>query len=291
MTIESALRTNERIAAFVDDLDTIATLPEVTARISATVNNPKSTAADLHNIIAHDPALVSRILRLANSSLYALRYKVDSVERAIVLLGFYAVHNLAITATIGGIFNHENVCADYTARDLWTHSVAVAAASRELAKRVCPPIAEQAFLAGLLHDVGMLVELQVCPHKLAHICNEAAASTTPLATIELAEIGCNHAELGGALAQRWGFPDFCRAVASYHHYPSIAEPEHRQLASIVYVADTLCCQDAIGFDLTARHQVPETVGFEGHVPLQAIEYLRDHLPELISDAILLFSAS
>jgi HD-like signal output (HDOD) protein len=288
MSIEIALQTNERIAEFIDKLDCIATLPEVTARITAIVNDPKSSAGDLHRIISHDPALVTRILKLANSSLYARRNRIDSVERAIVMLGFDAVHNLAVTATIGQIFGHVDLCNDYSARDLWTHCVAVAAASRAIAGRFCKPLAEPAFLAGLIHDVGLLVELQLCPDDLRRLCAAAQSSTTPFTALELEIIGCNHAELGAALAQRWGFPEFCRAAAAYHHHPSLAETDQAEIAAIVYAADTLCCEDAIGFDLTAKTQVAETVGFESLVPLGVIEDIRGNLPAVVSDAILVF---
>ncbi len=289
MSIETALTTNERIAELVDNLDSIATLPEVAARITGIVNDPKSTATDLHRIIAHDPALVSKILKLVNSSLYARRYKIDTVERAIVMLGFESVHNLAISATVGQLFSHAIISDDFTARDLWTHSVAVAAASREIAKRICKPMAEQAFLAGLIHDVGLLVELQVCPGKLRQICRLARETLAPFSSLELEIIGCNHAELGGALASRWGFPEFCRAAAAYHHYPSLAEPEQRQIVSIVYTADTLCCNDAIGFDLTARQQLQDAASFDGQIPLEVIQEAEENLPHYVSDALLMFS--
>ena len=107
--------------------------------------------------------------------------------------------------------------------------------------------------------------------------------------VELDRLGCNHEELGAALAQRWGFPEFCRVAAGCHHFPAIAEPEYRQMAAIIYAADTLCCQDAIGFNLTAVHQVVDTVGFEGHLPLEIIESTRENLAEICSDAIVIFS--
>jgi putative nucleotidyltransferase with HDIG domain len=290
MSMETVLRTNERIAEIVDNLHTIITLPEVAVRILATVNDPRSTPADLHKIIAHDPALVSRILQRVNSSFYSRRNKVGSVERAIVLLGFDNVQNLAITATLGQIFQPVNIGDDFTARDLWTHCVAVAATARAMARSVCPAMAEGAFLAGLVHDVGLLVELQVCPDKLAQVCRIAKSGRTAFSIAEYDLIGCNHAELGGALAEKWGFPDFCRAAASYHHHPALAEPEHRQLVALVYAADTICCQDAIGFDLTANDQIADVVAGDNMVPLRVLEETREQLPQLISDAIVLFTS-
>ncbi|HMB95830.1 MAG TPA: HDOD domain-containing protein, partial [Tepidisphaeraceae bacterium] len=170
MSIETALRTNERVAELVSNLDSVITLPEVATRIIQTINNPNSTAGDLHRIISNDPALVSRILQRVNSSYYGRTTRIDSVERAIVLMGFGAVNTLAISATMGQVFKPIQIGEDFTGRDLWTHCVAVAATAREMAKRVNKQIAEEAFLAGLLHDIGLLVELQVCPDKLARVC-------------------------------------------------------------------------------------------------------------------------
>src|SRR5207248_9107219 len=99
--VETILRTDERIRQRVGELDSILTLPEVAARIIATVNDPNSRVADLHRIISHDPALVSRVLRLANSSFYGRATRVDSVERAFALLGFEAVRTRATTPTTG----------------------------------------------------------------------------------------------------------------------------------------------------------------------------------------------
>jgi len=286
MTIDAALGTNERIAELVDDLDSIITLPQVAARILMTVNDPKSTPADLHHIIANDPALVAGILKQVNSSCYYRATKVDSVERAIVLLGYAAVRNLALSATIGKLFQNVDLCDNFGARDVWMHCIAVATAAREMAKQCCKPLAEPAFLAGIVHDVGLLVELQVCPDLLRNVCQRAAAGEAPFSTLEMEWIGCTHAELGGALAQRWGFPDFCHAAAAYHHFPALAEPEHRQLVALIYAADTLCCDDAIGFDLTAKDQLTDAASGYDLVPPRVIERVRETLPNVVANAIL-----
>lgn len=289
MSIETALCTSERIAQIIGSIDKIATLPQVTSQIISTINNPKSTASELHKIISNDPALVSQILKVANSSLYRRRNEIDSVERAIVLLGFDAVYNIAVTATLGGIFKSEKLCDDFTARDLWLHCVAVAATAREMGKMISRPLGETAFLAGLVHDVGLLVELQVCGKKLRKVCEGAKSASANFTALEYDIIGCDHEELGAALAQKWGFPAFCKAAAGYHHHPALAEPEYQQITGLIYAADTICCEDGIGFNLTANQQLVDTVAFEGLVPMEVIERTRENLPQLIGDAILMFS--
>src|SRR3954463_8446238 len=134
------------VAEAIKKVTTIATLPEVTARIVATVEDPRSTASQLHKIVSHDPALVTRILKVVNSAFYGLPGQIGSVERAIVLLGLNAVKNIAVAASIGQLFRTAKVCQGFSARDLWTHCIAVGVAARDLAKQMGSSIAEEAFL-------------------------------------------------------------------------------------------------------------------------------------------------
>ena len=138
------------VADAVRKVTTLATLPEVTARIIKTVEDPKSTASALHKIVSHDPALVTRILKVVNSSFYGLPGQIGSIERAIVLLGLNAVKNIAVAASLGQLFRSARLSAEYSAKDLWTHCVAVAVTSRELAKAMKLSLADEAFLAGMI---------------------------------------------------------------------------------------------------------------------------------------------
>src|SRR6202046_434483 len=138
----------QRVAEAVKKVTAIATLPEVTAKIISTVEDPKSSAGQLHKIVSHDPALVTRILKVVNSAFYGLPGQIGSVERAIVLLGLNAVKNIAVAASLGQLFRGVKLCNGYSAKDLWTHCIAVAVSSRELAGITSPEQADEAFLAG-----------------------------------------------------------------------------------------------------------------------------------------------
>src|SRR5438105_7994577 len=158
------------VAEAIKKVTTIATLPEVTARIVSTVEDPKSTAAQLHKIVAHDPALVTRILKVVNSAFYGLPGQIGSVERAIVLLGLNAVKNIAVAASLGQLFRGAKLCEGFTANDLWTHCIAVGVTARELAKQMKLPVSDEAFLAGMIHDVGILISLQLYPEQIRTVC-------------------------------------------------------------------------------------------------------------------------
>jgi HD-like signal output (HDOD) protein len=243
-----------RIIEVVRKVSALATLPEVTAKIIETVEDPRSTAAKLHQIVTHDPALVTRILKVVNSAFYGLPGQIGSVERAIVLLGLNAVKNIAVAASIGQLFRAGKLCPGFSARDLWTHCIAVGVAARDLAKQMKLPIAEEAFLCGMIHDVGILIGLQTFPQQVSQVCEAAKTSELSFCDLERQIMGMDHQQLGAALAEQWKFPRSCQLVAGYHHRPNALLEQNRMLVNVVYVADTLCCHSPHGFTLTAHKQ-------------------------------------
>lgn len=249
----------------VKKVTTIATLPEVTAKIISTVEDPKSSAQALHKIVSHDPALVTRILKVVNSAFYGLPGQIGSIERAIVLLGLNAVKNIAVAASLGQLFRGAKLSDQFGAKDLWKHCIAVGVASRDLAKQMKLPMAEEAFLAGMIHDMGILVSMQLWPEKIRAVCDRATLSAGVTDAISFCEmeremIGADHQQLGLALAEQWKFPQACQLVAGNHHTPAALGGQNRLLVGLVYVADTICCQSKHGFNLTAINQKLDDAG-------------------------------
>lgn len=273
------------VAEAVKKVTTIATLPEVTTRIVATVEDPKSTASQLHKIVAHDPALVTRILKVVNSAFYGLPGQIGSVERAIVLLGLNAVKNIAVAASLGQLFRGVKLCEGFTAKDLWTHCIAVAVTARELAKQMKLPIADEAFLAGLIHDIGILVALHVYPEKLKAVCEKAKATGGDFCAIEREICGVDHQQLGMGLSEHWKFTRACQLVAGYHHTPAGLADSSRVLVTLVYAADTICAQQKRGFNLTASQQkLDQSVLEEAGISPAVIERTQANLEDLIANA-------
>jgi HD-like signal output (HDOD) protein len=250
----------KRVSDAVRKVTAIATLPEVTTKIISTVEDPRSSASQLHKIVSHDPALVTRILKVVNSAFYGLPGQIGSIERAIVLLGLNAVKNIAVAASLGQLFRGGNLCEGFTPKDLWTHCIAVGVAARELARQMKLPMADEAFLAGMIHDVGILVSLQLSPEPMRTVCERSKESTASFCELEREIVGMDHQQLGMALAEQWKFPRPCQLVAGYHHNPTTLSDQNRLLVTLVYVADTICCQSRHGFNLTACHQKLEDGG-------------------------------
>lgn len=263
----------------------LATLPEVTSRIITTVENPRSSASELHKIISHDPALVTRILKLVNSAFYGLPQQINSIDRAIVLLGLNAVKNIAVAASLGQMFRGVQLCEGKTAKDLWTHCIAVAVAARELAKTLKLPLAEEAFLTGMIHDVGIMVSLQAWPEKTRSVGNTVMKKGGEYCAIEEQILGVDHQLLGKCLAEQWKFPVMCQQVAAFHHKPTEAAGEWVQLVRVVYLADTLCCQAGVGFNLTALSQpLDPAILSEVGADAAMIQNISTKLPGLVKAA-------
>ena len=275
-----------RVSAAIKKVTAIATLPEVTTRIISTVEDPKSTAGQLHKIIAHDPALVTRILKIVNSAFYGLPGQIGSVERAIVLLGLNAVKNLAVAASLGQLFRGVKLCEGFTAKDLWEHCISVAITSREIAKQMKQPIGDEAFLAGLIHDVGILVALHVHPEKLQQVCAIVQKDGGDFCAVERRICGVDHQQLGLGLTEAWKFTQACQQAAGHHHQPHATGEKTHILEAIVYTADILCGQQKRGFYLTAaQQQLDPTILESAGITAAVLERAQANLEPLIQTAL------
>lgn len=253
----------------------ISTLPEITVRIIEIVEDPNSTARDLHGVIKNDPALSAKVLKVVNSAFYGLPGQIGSVDRAIVLLGMSAVKNIAVAASIARLFRTGRMSEQYTAKDLWHHSLAVGVTSRMIAKASGQPAGlEEIFLSGLIHDIGVLVERQAFPEKLNEVVTRCAAGEAPFRELEQQIIGADHQAFGEGLTTKWKFPRHLRAVVGAHHCPDTLSAEISRLGYTVHVADVLCCQQQLGFHLTA-----DALELTDEV-LEAAGISRTHLEEI-----------
>ncbi|RMH30200.1 MAG: HDOD domain-containing protein [Planctomycetota bacterium] len=268
----------------------IATLPETTLKIIELVEDPSSTAQDLHQVVSFDPALSTRILKVVNSAFYGLPGQIGSINRAIVLLGLNAVKNIAIAASLAKLFRGGELCPQFNAKDLWRHSVAAAVASKMIADNLRLGLPDEAFLAGLLHDIGIVVEMQFDRQKLIDVINSLNidAEGVPQEDMLAAEeriFGATHQEFGQALCEKWKFPQAFRFVTGRHHDPLSLGEEHRTLASVVYVADRLCAELSIGFRLDIRStDIDPAVTEDLGLTAAMIDDVRAGLPAKIEEA-------
>ncbi|MEE9295265.1 MAG: HDOD domain-containing protein [Phycisphaerae bacterium] len=252
MTVDLATTSNPIVDEALARCGDIATLPEVTAKIIELVEDHNSSARQMHEVIKTDPALSARMLKVVNSAFYGLPGQIASVDRAIVLLGLSAVKNIAIAASVSRMFKGQEIGGGFTAKDLWKHSVAVAVSGRLIAKIIgFTGAADEVFLAGLIHNLGILVARQAFPEKLKEVVERCMAAGGGFLELQNEIIGADHQAFGAALTQKWKFPRGLRAVVGHHLDPEKLAPELRDFGTIIHLAVILCCKEKIGFYLSA----------------------------------------
>ena len=270
----------------------LATLPEITIRIIQIVDDPKSTARDLHEVIKYDPALSARILKVVNSAFYGLPGQIATVERAIIMLGLSAVKNISIATSLTKMFRGSKLGGQFTARDLWGHSLAVGTASRMLAKALDRQATEEAFVAGLIHDLGLLVERQAFPEQLAQVIERVDSDGGDINQVEMELMGADHQGFGLGLTTKWKFPRQLRVVCGYHHKPNNLAEDTRELPMLVHIADRLTAKIKHGFYLTADQSdiSDETLACVG-LTRDQINLVAAELPEQLAAVEATFTAA
>lgn len=221
----------------VQDIGGLVTLPDVYLRINRLMEDAKSSSADIAEAISRDPAFTVRLLRVANSPLYKVASSVDTVAKAITLLGTAQIRNLALTMSVANSFAGlpNNLVS---MENFWRHSLLCALAARLLAKEAgrCDP--EALFTAGLLHDIGELILFNRLPEqsKDALLLVLDSSDEMSVADAERQMAGIDHAEVGGELARQWQLPPLLEECIAYHHDIAKAKRHPRETA-LIHIAN------------------------------------------------------
>lgn len=284
------------VQSAVKSISHIATLPEITLKIIEMVEDPTSTAQDLHKLIANDPALCSRILKVVNSAFYGLPRQIGSINRAIVLLGLNAVKNIAIAASLTKLFRGGDICANFSARDLWLHSIATASFGKLICDELKLGLPDEAFLAGLIHDIGIMVEMQSDRAKLAKVFEQITFDQdgTPhqnMLEIEREVFGADHQQFGAGLCNAWKFPKSFTYVAGHHHDPTALPEANRMLTTVVHIADRLSAQFEYGFRADIRElAIPGSALDELRLTREQLDRITTRMPETFEDVSATFGS-
>lgn len=217
----------------------VSTLPHIVARVIEVANNPNTSAIDLAEIIESDPSLAARVLRTVNSAAYGLRNRVNTIVKAICYLGFMEVRKIAITASVSNLFQTEQMQGPYDRRRLWKHLVSVGVTSRMIALKCGLENFEEVFLAGLLHDLGIIL---IDQHLNFEFNRVVAALTEDQTTVEIEReiLGFDHTQVGAEVAEKWRFPRSIVDAMLYHHQTHRCPTPNRPLVAAVELSNTLC---------------------------------------------------
>ena len=221
-------------------------MPNVASKVLELSSNPNTSAQQLQQVIADDQAMTARILKIANSAMYSCSRKIKTLTEAIVMLGFNSIRSLVVTSAARNLYNTQTSRTGLKERLLWEHSIGAAFACRIMVQNRQPALTEEAFLAGLMHDIGKLVLSNRVPDRFDEIVQVVYNENRSFAATEMELLGFDHAQVGAALVNKWKLSPLLEEVILNHHTKEALSPEN-PLLLYLDLANKLCRIMGIGF--------------------------------------------
>ena len=230
----------------IEQLEGLPTLPVIMLKIFECIDDPKSSATDLKNIIINDVAISSKILKLANSAYFGFSREVVDITRAVVVLGFDTVIDVSVSVSLASLMNPKEGSLVMPMEQFWEHNMAAGQAGRIIAEHSKYPYLEQAFLIGLLHDIGKAILASNFTKNFNRAVEDAQDMDKYIAETEKDVFGFSHDEAGAWLAKYWKFPKQLIFPIQYHHSLDRMPDEYENETYIAHCADFLAKSTNIG---------------------------------------------
>ena len=212
------------------------TLPHVAIRLTKLLSNENTTMQEFERLIKMDPTLVLRLLRVVNSPYYGVREKIDSISRAVVFVGMKSLRNMIVTTALKEVFQkspHEDI---FSRAHLWLHCATVSIFSQMISERIFRQAGDDAYLCGILHDIGMIVEDQIAQDLFLDTCKAYTPDTKPFTKYEREVIGADHCEIGYLLGCEWKLSvEVRKGIKNHHNTQDEISPS--SIAGIMQIAD------------------------------------------------------
>jgi len=242
----------------VKDVAGLISLPDVCLRVKEMVESPEYSASDIGKVVSQDASLTARLLRIVNSAFYQFPSRIETVSRAVTIVGNRELRDLVFAATVAGIF--EKISSDLIdIESFWRHAVYCGIVSRIIAKKSRVLHNERLFVAGLLHDIGRLVIAYKLPAQSREVITCMKQDSIQQHVAEEAILGFNHAQVGAELMKSWLLPPSHQMAALYHHNPQRADDFVLE-ASIVYLANAVTEMAEAGV-----HEADELTAVPNHI--------------------------
>jgi len=277
----------ESVIQIVNGTKTLISPPDVWFRFNEAVNTPSSTIQDISDIVRTDPSLVANVLKVVNSPFYGIRSKVDTISRAISIIGLDDLYNIITTVVAVNSFSKiaTNLVKPAT---FWRHSFCTAILAKKIAGLCGVLHTERLYVVGLLHDIGSLMLYSSQPVISEEIIKESDGDEEVHYRIEKEKLGFTHADLGAELLSQWGLPDTLTKTIRQHHEPGLDESIILD-ACIINLANTLSNSYILGTYLEkvpGKSNTPDDCVWD-YIKLDdnQKETIYDGLDEELSDAI------
>lgn len=228
----------------ISNLGDLPPLPQVAAQVLRISADPDATAEDLRKVISTDQALTSQILKISNSAMFGMMREVKTLSQAIMTLGFSTIKSVVIASSAKNLYHRGTV--GLQERLIWEHALVTALSSRALARALKFPRVEEAFIGGLLHDIGKSVLGIKFPERYGAILRTVYNGQGDTVEMELETFGFDHAMVGEALLHSWNLAESLQQAVRWHHHPADAVDLHRVLTSVIALGNEMALEEKAG---------------------------------------------
>ncbi len=276
----------DSIVALLDDVEGLVSPPGICLRLFELIHEPTAGVKDIAAVVGVDPNLTARLLRIANSSFYNFSRKIDTISRAVSVIGTTELYQLVLS--VSAVKTFSNIPNELVGMDtFWRHSVYTGLLARALANRAHVLHPERLFVSGLMHDIGSLVLYHQRPDAMRDILLVAEGDEEVLYQAELDQFKFSHAGIAGHLMEQWQFPAELLEAVSWHHQPECAE-QARTEAHILFLANQLVNESEQGnfmgsprVDIQIPEVMLEVVGLQEDELFFAFEEAAEQFPATI----------
>ena len=238
----------------VQQIETMPAIPAVFLPLLKLLSSSgqDATVDEVVRLVSYDNTVAAQCLRVAASPLFGMPHPPKSIKAAVITLGLRRVETILLTCCMGQAFPAAKWVLDPAV--FWKHSLGCALVCRKFSEKLAAPDGEKAYMAGLLHDIGFMVNSLVFPKEFTKAMDLACREEIPLGEAEHASMGFTHCETGRALAEKWKLADDVIDVISHHH---VVEQSHnaQPLVALVHLSDLLCRMRGLGYGYYERHKV------------------------------------
>ncbi len=252
----------ESMAIRIARNENLPVLPQVARFMLERTNDPNLSAREIEKVVEKDPAIAAKVIKAASSAQFGGN-SLTSIGAAITILGLQQLKQIVMSASFQAMLSNGQPAGEFNPMEYWRHSIAVGAGAKIMGRLKGLKNVEELYMAGMLHDVGMLVMVRFLPAKFDLILAQAISENRPIHEVEQEILGWDHTQVGDLLAQKWGLSPVIRAAIRFHHQPLFDEDQPTTTAMI-----------AVANDLS------HTVGFLNNAPTCAYEVCGSALEEI-----------
>ncbi|MGO9649953.1 MAG: HDOD domain-containing protein [Terriglobales bacterium] len=238
----------------VKRIETTPSIPAVFLPLLELLNAPPEDVKleEVVKLVSYDNTIAAQCLRVASSPLFGLAKSPESIKGAVITLGLRRVETILLTCCLGNAFPTKNWTLDPSV--FWRHSLGCAMVCRKFSEKLAAADGDKAYMAGLLHDIGFMVNCMAFPEEFANAVKQALQNQVPLDQAERATMGFTHCETGRALAEKWHLASDMVQVIAHHHTPELSEGA-QPLVALVHLSDLLCRVRGMGYGYYECHKV------------------------------------